>query len=97
MIEKNKLSFDILTDADNAVAAQFGLRFKVAEEVKKVYQEKFGLDMEKFNGDPSWTLPMPARFIIDRDGRIRYSNADPDYTVRPEPSDTINALKELLR
>lgn len=92
MIEKNKLAFDILTDAGNAVAAQFGLKFTVADAVKKVYQEQFGLDMEKFNGDASWTLPMPARFIIAREGKIRYANADPDYTVRPEPSDAVKAL-----
>lgn len=96
MIEKNKLTFDILSDAGNAIAAQFGLRFAVADAVRKVYQEKFGLDMERFNGDPSWTLPIPARFIVDCTGRIRYANADPDYTVRPEPSDTVEALATLV-
>lgn len=96
MIQKNKLAFDILTDAGNAVAAQFGLKFTVTDAVKKVYQEKFGLDLEKFNGDASWTLPMPARFIVDRDRKIRYTNADPDYTVRPEPADTVKALATLV-
>ena len=96
MIDKHKLAFDVLRDAGNEVATRFGLKFAVSEGVKKVYQG-FGLDLEKFNGDASWTLPMPARFIIDRGDTIRYAQADPDYTVRPEPSETVAALKTLTR
>ena len=94
MIAKNHLTFDILSDAGNEVAAKFGVKFTVGDEVKKVYQG-FGLDLEKFNDDASWTLPMPARFIIDRGGVVRYAEADPDYTRRPEPSHTVAALREI--
>lgn len=96
MIAKHKLSFDVLTDSGNEVAAQFGLKFTVSDEVKKVYQGSFGLDLQKFNADSLWTLPMPARFIIDRKGVIRYAEADPDYTKRPEPGDTLAALRNLV-
>jgi len=57
----------------------------------------FPLDLEKFNGDASWTLPIPARFIIDREGIIRAAEADPDYTTRPEPDDTLRALRILAK
>lgn len=97
MIDKHKLAFDVLTDAGNEVAARFGLKFAVSENVKKVYRQSFGLDLEKFNADASWTLPMPARFIIDREGTIRYAQADPDYTTRPEPGETVAALGMLTR
>jgi peroxiredoxin len=97
MIAKHKLSFDVLTDSGNEVAAKFGLKFTVSGEVKKVYQGSFGLDLEKFNADGSWTLPMPARFIIDRRGVVRYAEAGPDYTKRPEPADTIEALRAVVR
>ena len=53
------------------------------------------LDLTKYNGDASWTLPMPARFVIDRRGIIRSAESDPDYTTRPEPSDTLDALQAL--
>ena len=56
-------------------------------------QEK--LNVPKHNGDDSWNLPMPARYIIDREGLVRYAEVSPDHTVRPEPEDTIAALKEL--
>lgn len=97
MVAKHKLSFDVLTDSGNEVAAKFGLRFTVNDEVKRVYQDVFKLDLEKFNADGSWTLPMPARYIIDRNGIVRYAEADPDYTKRPEPGATVAALRTVAR
>lgn len=96
MIAKHKLSFDVLTDSGNEVAAMFGLKFTVSDVVRKVYQG-FGLDLEKFNADGLWTLPLPARFILDRKGIVRYAEADPDYTRRPEPGDTVTALRAVVR
>ena len=51
-------------------------------------------DLPSFNGDPSWTLPMPGRFVIGRDGVVRYAEVNPDYTRRPEPEDMLPALRE---
>jgi peroxiredoxin len=95
MQQKLKLNFDILSDPHNQVASQFGLTFALSEELKGVYG-KFGLDLARFNGDDSWTLPMPARFIVDRQSTIRRAAADPDYTTRPEPDETVKALRELV-
>ncbi len=55
----------------------------------------FGLDLEKANG--AWTLPMPARFVIDRSGVIRSADVDPDYTRRTEPAETVKVLRTLGR
>jgi peroxiredoxin len=49
----------------------------------------------RFNGDDSWTLPMPARFVIDQKGILRHADVNADYTVRPDPSETIAVLKNL--
>ncbi len=84
----------MLSDAGNGVASQFGLTFTLPAELRKVY-EGFGVDLEKLNGDASWTLPMPGRFVIDTTGTVRAAAADPDYTVRPEPGDTVEILKRL--
>ena len=46
-------------------------------------------------GDDSWTLPMPARYIVDRDATIRYARVGADYTRRPEPLETLVALRAL--
>ena len=96
VIKKNNITFDVLSDAGNSIAAQFGLRYTAPEYLKKIYRG-FGLDLAKFNGDDSWTLPMPGRFIIDTNSLVRYAEADPDYTVRPEPADTLQALSALAK
>jgi peroxiredoxin len=69
--------------------------FRLPNYLKELYQ-KFGSDLERFNGDDSWTLPMPARFIIDQASIIRVADVDPDYTIRPEPSRTVEKLKAML-
>jgi hypothetical protein len=55
----------------------------------------FPLDLEAFDGEPSWTPPMPARCRIDRAGVIRAARSDPDDTVRPDPADTLEARRTL--
>ena len=88
------LPFTMLRDQGNKVAAAYGLVFPLADDLKQLYL-KFGIDLAKANGDDSWTLPMPARFVIDRGGVIRSADADPDYTHRPEPADTVAVLQTL--
>lgn len=92
--ERRHLSFDILWDRGNEVAARYGLRFRLPDDLIAVYG-KAGIDLPTANGDGSWTLPMPARFVIDRAGVIRAADADPDYTRRPEPAATVRILQRL--
>jgi peroxiredoxin len=44
------------------------------------------------NGDDSWELPIPATYIIDRDGTVLYTSASEDYTDRPEPEEIVRLL-----
>jgi peroxiredoxin len=94
LIRTRKLTFEILTDRGNEIATKFGLRFDLPDYLRQIYLT-FPLDLEKFNGDASWTLPIPGRFVIDRQGIIRAVESDPDYTTRPEPEDTLDALRAL--
>ena len=59
--------------------------------------KQFGVKIDEHNGDESWMLPMPARLIIDRDGTIRYAEINADYTIRPEPEDTLSALIKIMK
>lgn len=90
----NELSFPILSDTHNDVAAAFGIRFTLPDYLIEVYK---GLknDLPAFNGDDSWTLPMPARYVIAQDGTIVYAEVNPDYTQRPEPEAMLPALRQL--
>jgi peroxiredoxin len=88
------LSFRLLSDPGNRVARKFNLAFQLPEDLRRVYLG-FGVDLEKFNGDRSWTLPIPARFVIDQCGIIRSADVNADYTKRPEPEDTLRVLRRL--
>jgi len=94
MAEKNNLTFDVLSDIGNTVARRFGLVFTVPDDLRRLYL-KLGADLERYNGDDSWTLPMPGIFIVDEHSLIRSSEVDPDYTVRPEPEHVIKILKTI--
>jgi len=88
----NALSFPILSDTKNDVAAAFGLRFALPDYLIELYKA-FGNNLPLINDDDAWTLPMPARFIIGQDGVILYAEVNPDYTRRPDPSELLPALR----
>ncbi len=92
--DQRPLPMEHLHDRGNEVAGRYGLVFMVPEDLQGVYRG-FGLDLAKANGDDSWTLPMPARFVVDRAGVIQSRDVDPDYTRRAEPSETIAILQSL--
>jgi peroxiredoxin len=94
LIEKQKISFDLLSDPGNAYAAELGLRFTLPDDLKGVYLS-FGNDLAVRNGEASWTLPMPGRFVIERGGLVRAAEVDPDYERRPEPQKTVDDVKGL--
>jgi peroxiredoxin len=94
LIEKHGLNFDLLSDPGNAYAAELGLRFEVPAPIKEIY-DGFGISLPRSNGDDSWTLPMPARLVVDAGGIVRAADIDPDYTRRPEPSKTIADVEAL--
>lgn len=91
-MRENALDFPILSDPNNDVAAAFGLRFALPDYLVDLYKS-LGNQLPTFNGDDSWTLPMPGRFVIGTDGTIAYAEVNPDYTRRPEPSDMLPAIR----
>jgi peroxiredoxin len=91
---QNKLDFAILSDSHNDVAAAFGLRFALPDYLVDLYRNLKN-DLPAFNDDPSWTLPMPARYVIGQDGIIAYAEVNPDYTLRPEPDIMLPVLDRL--
>ncbi len=93
--EEKKLACELLSDPGNTVASRYGLRYNMPDDLKALYQQ-FGIDIEDYNGDDTWTLPLPGRLIIDTEGIIHHAAISTDYTVRPDPSETIAALKTIV-
>jgi peroxiredoxin len=94
LIEKHKIAFDLLSDHGNEYAAKLGIRFKLPDDLKQVYLS-FGNDLAVRNGEDSWTLAMPGRFVVDIKGIVRAVDVDPDYRYRPDPDKTVEDLEGL--
>lgn len=90
--DENGLAFEVLSDHGNSVARAFGLVFKLAEELRPIYQ-KFGIDLIKQNGEESYELPLAATYVIAGDGTVRKAFVDPDYTRRLDPEEVVAALR----
>ena len=95
VIDQQRLNFDLLSDTKNKVANTFGLRWEMINPLRSLYNDKFKISLPNYNGDDSWTLPVPARFIIDVNGLIKYAEFSVDYTKRPNPDVLVEALKKI--
>lgn len=91
-IEKNALDFSVLTDSENALASALGIKFELPEKLQTVYHG-FGMDLAALNDNSGWTLPIPATFVVDTDGKIILADVNRDYRLRLEPSAALAALR----
>ena len=94
MHKKLNLTFDILTDLHLKIAEQFRLVFTLQDYLRDLYKS-FGSTLDRFNDEPEYRLPMPARFIVDKHGIIRAADVNADYTIRTEPSESLAQLRAL--
>src|SRR5215470_8615176 len=85
------LTFDVLFDEGLNVAQAFGLVFTLPSYLEELYRS-FGNTLDKFHGESAYRLPLPARYVVDRQGRIRAADVNADYTVRPDPEETLAQL-----
>lgn len=92
MHDQHKLGFPLLVDAHNEVARRFGLVYRVPDEQQQLYRRTF-VNLPLANGDDTWTLPIPATYILERDGTILFADANEDYTERPEPLEILSILE----
>ena len=95
-IRRQRLDFSILQDAGGHVAAQFGVDWQVPSELRKLYLA-LNVDLEKFNGEGGWVLPLPARFLIDRQQTIVYAEVNADENHRMDMDGLLIALDGLQR
>ena len=91
MHDQHKLRFPLLSDAGNKIARQFGLTYRVPAAQEAVYCRAF-VNLPFTNGDDSWELPIPASYILDRNGTVLYASANENYTDRPEPAEIIRIV-----
>ncbi|HVJ09351.1 MAG TPA: redoxin domain-containing protein [Acidisarcina sp.] len=89
---QHSLPFPLLSDAGCEVAAKFGLVYQVPEFHQQYYRSIL-VNVPFVNGDESWRLPLPATYVIDRDGTVLFAEAHADFRVRPEPTEILDLLR----
>ncbi|MEU3463934.1 peroxiredoxin-like family protein [Streptomyces sp. NPDC006733] len=94
LTEKAQLTFDVLSDVGSEVAHRFGIAFDLSDELGAVY-DRFGFELRRVNAGHPRTLPLPATYVIDRSGVIRWAFVRADYALRAEPADILAALDAL--
>lgn len=82
--------FPVLTDLDNGYALSLNLAIWLGEEIERLLSY---LDMTSFHGNDGWVLPIPAAFVIGRDGLVKDRFVDPDFRRRMAIEDLLVALK----
>jgi peroxiredoxin len=92
MADQHRLRFPLLSDGGNQVARQFGLVYRVPEEQQAIYRRAF-VNLPFINGDESWELPIPATYVLDRDGTVLFVSANEDYTERVEPGEFVEWVR----
>jgi len=92
--KKLNLTFDILTDLHLRTAEQFRLAFVLQDYLRDLYKSN-GITLDRYHDESEYRLPMPARYVIDKEGIIRAADVNADYTIRPDPSETVRLLRTL--
>lgn len=95
-VEQNGLAFPVLSDRGSRVARSFGIAFELASALRPIFTG-LGHALPDRNGDGSWMLPLPATYVIDRDGIIAFAHLDSDYRNRLEPAVITATLSALAR
>ncbi|WPL14898.1 MULTISPECIES: peroxiredoxin-like family protein [Thiorhodovibrio] len=94
-VKQDGYPFEILSNLEDTTMRAYRLAFSVPESLRAIYQRGLGLDLADYNGNGRFVLPVPATFVIDRDGVVRYAFAETDYRQRAEPPDILAALADL--
>jgi peroxiredoxin len=93
--EKEELTFQVLSDPNGRVAGKYNILFELPDYLQNTYKNTLKRDLAEFNNTDRWVLPVPATYIIDKEGIIRFAHVDPDFMKRMEPQDIIDQLKKL--
>lgn len=89
MIQKHKITFHVVSDTTDQIMKDYKVLFHVTEAYQKLIVKYLKLDIRKVNNQESAQLPVPATFVINKDGTIVYRQFNYDYSKR-------STVKEVL-
>jgi len=98
-ITANNIDFTVLSDVGNVTARDYGILWQVPEDSRENFskwlQETTGESLSDFNAQEGYGLPMPATFVITKNGTIAYAFVDPDYKKRADNNEILQILQTL--
>lgn len=92
-IDKNSIPFRLYSDSELSATSGFGLAFKVDDATVSKYKG-FGLDLEKASGQTHHALPIPAIYVVSRDGVVTFAHSNPDYRQRLDVKDLLKEISK---
>lgn len=93
-VEKSELEYQLYSDAKVQAIEGFGIGFKLDAATLEKYVG-YGIDLEKFSGEPHHVLPVPAVFVLDAAGKIQFQYVNPDYSVRVSSAVILAAVEQM--
>lgn len=83
----------MISNPDAGIIADYRSSFLVPKALAAKYKNEYGLDLELYSGRQDYLIAVPATYVIDADGVIRFAYADTDYTTRVSPDQVLDFLK----
>ncbi len=80
-VSKHEIGYQIISDANMEASKGFGIAFQVPADTISKYKG-YGIDLEKASGSDHHLLPVPAVFVLDEEGKVKFQYVNPDYRVR---------------
>jgi len=90
-VTKTKAAFPLISDKDNKICSLYNVAYKPDTAMLKAYKN-YGIDLVKSNGNDSEILPVPATYVIGKDGKIKFVHFDNNFRNRPRVADILKAL-----
>lgn len=90
------LKFPVLSDKNNLFAKKLGIAFQLNPSIKKVYDD-FKIDLKDAQDNSKQELPLPATYVVDKNGMVIYKFAKADYTLRADPEEVIEFIENHLK
>jgi peroxiredoxin len=94
--QRHTLGFQVATDTDNVLARQLGILYSFDEASRKAALSKGGGGIGEVTGTGTWELPQPAVVIINAQGEVIFADVSPDWLVRTEADEIVQAVSEAL-
>ena len=95
-LKKQALGYTLYSDSSLAAARALGIVFQLSDAEVREYQE-YGIDLEEASGQDHHQLPVPSVFLVEAGGKIRWVYSNPNYEIRPENSEILEAARSLVK